>query len=125
MNGAGLPVNVLDDRGQPLSVTSDLAFVPGDNATNYPNPFRAGLETTELQYALSSATPVTITIYTVNGREVWNRSIASGAPGGQAGANSVTWDGRNANGRIVVDGVYIARITGGGADATIRIAVMK
>jgi hypothetical protein len=41
------------------------------------------------------------------------------------GVNTVIWDGRNGNGNLVVDGVYIARITGGGMDANVKIAVVK
>jgi hypothetical protein len=68
---------------------------------------------------------VSIVLYSADGREVWSYDAPAGAPGGRAGANSVVWDGRNGDGLTVIDGVYLARIRGGGLDATLKIAVLK
>jgi hypothetical protein len=125
VGGAGLPVQVLDDRGRPLSLVSDLAFQPGDVPSNYPNPFRAGAEPTQIQYTLPVAAAVEIRIYSTAGEEVWEFQAGAGVSGGMQGVNTVVWDGRNGDGKLVVDGVYIARITGGGVDADVKIAVVK
>jgi hypothetical protein len=125
VGGSGLAVAVLDERGLPLDLESPLAFQPGDVPTNFPNPFRAGLESTQIQYRLNSDSPVELVLYTTAGREVWRFHAEAGAPGGRQGANTVLWDGLNANGDLVLDGVYIARLTGGGVETTIKIAVVK
>jgi len=125
VGGAGLPVPVLDERGLSLFIESDLAFVPGSTAANYPNPFRAGSEVTHIQYDLSSAAQVDIWIYTVSGQGVWSFQAAAGSPGGRAGPNTVDWDGRNGSGNVVMDGVYVARLRTAGTEATMKIVVMK
>ena len=66
-----------------------------------------------------------LVIYALNGREVWRYRAEAGSPGGAAGANTVVWDGRNGDGNVVLDGVYVARIEGGGLDASVKIAVVK
>ena len=125
VGGAGLPVEVVDRRGQTLAITTAPAFLPGSSASNYPNPFRAGFESTHIQYSLASNADVELVIYTTAGREVWRHKAASGSAGGTAGVNSVDWDGRNGDGNVVIDGIYIVRITGGGLDESVKIAVFK
>jgi hypothetical protein len=70
------------------------------------------------------------TIYSVDGREVREFSVTLGGP---AAATSITWDGRDAQGRIVPGGVFVAafdlEFTGGAertrARATIGVAVVR
>jgi hypothetical protein len=125
VGGAGLTVPVLDERGVILYIESDLSFVPGSTAANYPNPFKAGGEVTHIQYDLSAASEVGIEIYAVSGQKVWTYQTQAGGPGGRAGPNTVDWDGRNGNGDVVMDGVYVARLTTADGEATIKIVVMK
>jgi hypothetical protein len=125
LNGAGLAVPVTDEVGDALDVESPLAFATGAGAANYPNPFRAGVEATRIVYTLAQDATVDIVLYSVDGREVWSRSFAAGSPGGSTGANQVTWDGRNDKGFVVLDGVYLARLKGGGLDVTLKLAVLK
>ena len=54
--------------------------------------------------------------------------FAAGEPGGSAGVNAgVYWDGRNGDGDVVLNGVYIARIdvAEGGLKAMLKMAVVK
>ena len=125
IGGARLVVAVLDDRGDNIELSSVHTFQPGDVPTNYPNPFAAGLVSTNLQYTLASAAAMDIVIFTVSGREVWTFHANAGSPGGQQGVNTVSWDGRNGKGDLVLDGVYVARITGGGTSHQIKIVVVK
>lgn len=125
VNGAGLTVPVVDERGQSLNIQSPLAFQSGTAPANYPNPFRAGVENTQIVYTLTQDAQVGIVLFAADGREVWSYEAPAGTPGGSAGANAVIWDGRNVDGRTVFDGVYFARIQGGGLDATLKIAVLK
>jgi len=70
------------------------------------------------------------TIYSVDGREVREFSVALAGPAPQT---SITWDGRDAQGRIVAGGVFVAafdlEFTDGGARtrarATIGVAVVR
>jgi hypothetical protein len=120
-----LDVSVFDDRRLPLRLLSEVAFQAGDEAVNYPNPFRAGAEATRIQYRLAADGEVDVTIYTVAGREVWSLHASAGTDGGRRGTNEVEWDGRNGNGDLVVDGIYVAHISGAGLDAKVKIAVIK
>lgn len=68
-----------------------------------PNPFR---ESTEVRFRLAVPGDVTLSIYDVEGRLV--RALSRF--GLAAGANSVAWDGRDANGASVAGGVYLLRL---------------
>jgi hypothetical protein len=125
IGGAGLAVPVIDDLGANIELSSELSFQPGNVPTNYPNPFTAGLVSTNIQYTLSGPSAVDIVIFTVSGREVWTFHANSGSSGGTMGVNTVSWDGRNGNGDLVTDGVYVARISGGGLEHQIKIVVVK
>jgi hypothetical protein len=69
-----------------------------------PNPFRSAVE---VSFTLGRAGPVDLVVYDVLGREV--RSVARGSRL-EAGPQSLTWDGRDANGRESGAGVYFVRL---------------
>ena len=69
-----------------------------------PNPFRSAVE---VSFTLGRAGPVDLMVYDVLGREV--RAVARGARL-EAGPQSLTWDGRDANGRESGAGVYFVRL---------------
>lgn len=98
-------------------------------AHNYPNPFRAGSEPTKISYFLTQDASVRIDIYDLTGMHVWSKDIAAGEPGGTGAEGGawceVEWDGRNSNGKVVRNGVYICRIQAGSQSAAIKIAVAK
>jgi len=82
---------------------------------NYPNPFRdPGTGTTAISYKLSKAANITITIHDLMGNQIYKQTYASGASGGNAGYNEVTWDGRGSAGLEVGNGIYIYLIIGDG-----------
>jgi hypothetical protein len=70
---------------------------------NYPNPFNP---TTQIVYNVPTATEVHLAIYDMTGREIVK--LADGRE--QVGQNSISWDGRDNNGKLVSSGVYIYRI---------------
>lgn len=75
------------------------------NLLNYPNPFR---QTTQFTWTLTRpADGVTIKIYTIAGRLI--RTL-DGAPG-ELGFNRLAWDGRDAEGDEIANGVYLYKIT--------------
>ncbi|MCB9502700.1 MAG: hypothetical protein H6696_12255 [Deferribacteres bacterium] len=86
--------------------------MPDGEAVNYPNPFGRESKTTRIDYYLSEDADVTLTIYDLFGRKVWQNEFAAGAPGGRgrensAHPNSVEWDGTNGRGQKVGNGGYI------------------
>ncbi|MCK4537440.1 MAG: T9SS type A sorting domain-containing protein, partial [Candidatus Krumholzibacteria bacterium] len=96
---------------------------------NYPNPFRAGSETTKITYFLTSDSSVSVMIYDLLGALVWKKEIPAGEQGatGDIGGTlwEMEWDGRNGRGEIVRNGVYICKVQAGGKSALFKIAVAK
>ncbi|MBD3338855.1 MAG: T9SS type A sorting domain-containing protein [Candidatus Lokiarchaeota archaeon] len=73
------------------------------NVLNYPNPFR---QNTYFTYELSQPAEVIIKIYTTAGRlikVIKNYSVTS--------FNSIEWDGLDADGNIIANGVYLYKLT--------------
>ncbi|MBN2092961.1 T9SS type A sorting domain-containing protein [candidate division KSB1 bacterium] len=69
---------------------------------NYPNPFNP---TTTIEFQIPEASPVTIRIFDILGREV--RMLVNATY--SVGAHKVQWDGRNNLGQPVATGLYIYR----------------
>jgi hypothetical protein len=94
---------------------------------NYPNPFAAGEEETNIVYFLPSPADVTIEIFTLIGEKVFSEEINSGELGAVSGEkNIIIWEGRNSRGDIVRNGVYIAVLKlSTGTEARRKIAVAK
>jgi hypothetical protein len=96
---------------------------------NYPNPFRAGSESTRIAYYMTEDASVSIRIYDLMGNLVWSKDIEAGEPrasGTQPGTwCEVSWDGRNDKGQLVRNGVYLCRVKAGSRTATCKIAVAK
>ncbi len=107
----------------------ETAFVDpgaaGGHVTNYPNPFHPPNEPTTIAYKLSDHAGVTLRIFTLSGDLVLQRSYGRGDPGGMAGLNQVTWDGRNGEGRVVASGGYIALIEAQGTGETLHVIRRK
>lgn len=118
--------NVTRTTAVRVSLTDPVA----GEVSNYPNPFRAGSESTNISYLLAEATDVKIRIYTLFGDLVWSRDIARNAPGAVAGeVNVISWNGMNMKGKTVGNGGYLcvveAVINGQNRKMTRKIAVQK
>ncbi|MBU0984063.1 MAG: hypothetical protein KKA42_09350, partial [candidate division Zixibacteria bacterium] len=72
------------------------------------NPFNPVESPAEFRYLLSRAAAAVFRVLTLSGELVYSRSLAEGEEGGAAGENVVFWDGRNDDGDMVLDGVYVA-----------------
>ncbi len=100
----------------------ETAFVDpnaaGGYVTNYPNPFHPGESPTTIAYKLNDNATVTMKIYTITGGLVYEKTYASGQPGGRNGLNEVTWDGRNGAGEQVASGGYVLEIRAEGIGET-------
>ena len=84
---------------------------------NYPNPFNPG---TVIPYQLATAGYVRLEVFNVLGQQVV--TLVDGEQA--AGAYTVSWDARDASGYGVAAGVYIYRLTAGGAAATRRMVLV-
>jgi hypothetical protein len=93
---------------------------------NYPNPFGAGREETKIAYFMETAGAVSIRIYSLRGDLVFEWNFANGTPETQPGVeHKIPWDGRNMNGDVVRNGIYICQVQAGGNSVRIKIAVAK
>jgi hypothetical protein len=113
LGGGTLPTDVGDedvvDAVPPVSVLHQ----------NRPNPFNP---TTTIRFDLAREGRVTLWIYDVAGRQVRELLDEVRAPGyGQ----SVTWNGRDANGCRVASGVYFYRLEAPDRSATRKFIVLK
>ncbi|MEZ5359406.1 MAG: hypothetical protein R3F48_11335 [Candidatus Zixiibacteriota bacterium] len=100
----------------------------GESFKNYPNPFNPMVEETEFIYNLPSDSDVDIYIFTATGEKVRHLHYAAGSAGGQGDQLArAYWDGRNGDGEIVLNGVYIAyiEVAQGGLKAKLKMAVVK
>jgi hypothetical protein len=79
-----------------------------------PNPFAAG---TEFSFSLPEAAEVSLRIFDLSGRYV--RTLVSGPRA--AGLHHVRWDGRDARGRDVGNGIYFVRLQAAETSATRRL----
>ncbi|MBN1350583.1 T9SS type A sorting domain-containing protein [candidate division KSB1 bacterium] len=127
---AEFPTGVLWESAQPLG---DLKLamataVPGEKNTNelpqafslsqnFPNPFNP---VTRIHYCLPASTPVTLTIYNMQGQEV--RTLVNDFQ--SPGAKTVTWNGKDNRGQAVSSGVYIYRIDVGDFSALKKMILM-
>ncbi|MDH5270533.1 MAG: T9SS type A sorting domain-containing protein, partial [Candidatus Krumholzibacteria bacterium] len=129
--GSGQNLSITDGNGNALDgqITSDPLIVLSSSfeeyVHNYPNPFRAGTQSTRITYLLDQPSDVTIKVYSMTGELVWEESISRSDPGGQAGAQEAEWDGRNGSGEVVRNGVYVCVLNAGSRSAKFRIAVAK
>jgi hypothetical protein len=87
-----------------FSIQSELQL---SKVVNYPNPMKRDTKFTFL-FANDKAGDVTIKIYTVAGRLI--KSIIAAA---QVGYNEIPWDGADAYGDTLANGVYFYRISAG------------
>jgi len=75
-------------------------------AQNYPNPFNPS---TNINFALPAATPVSLKIYDITGQLV--QTLIEGVV--EAGRHQVVWDGTNQHGVLVASGVYFYQLRAG------------
>jgi subtilisin family serine protease len=102
----------VDDGGEPrLPSTFELE-------QNFPNPFNPE---TVISYTLRHADQVSVAIYNLLGQQ-----IATLVDERQnAGYYSITWDGRDHNGRPVASGVYFYRLKAGDTEQTKKMILLK
>jgi photosystem II stability/assembly factor-like uncharacterized protein len=85
---------------------------------NYPNPFNPS---TTIRYELSFGSKISLKVYNLLGQEV--RTLFSGNR--PAGVHSVSWDGRDNQGRSVASGVYVYRLEGRASSETRKMVLAR
>ena len=99
------------------------------DALNGPNPFNPNNESTHIEYQLTTPADVSIRLFTISGKMIWETVCPMGTTGGSAGFNSVIWNGRNSFSEILPNGPYVAYIMAKSgkesAKAIVKILVMK
>ncbi|MFZ4620367.1 MAG: FG-GAP-like repeat-containing protein [Bacteroidota bacterium] len=86
---------------------------------NYPNPFNPS---TTINFVLPLTKKVSIRIYDMLGKEITtltnNEEFAKGS-------HTVTWNGRDLNGKAVASGAYIAKMNAGNVEKNIKMMLIK
>ena len=85
---------------------------------NYPNPFNPS---TTIRFDLPAATDIHIVVYDLLGREVVR--LVDGHR--EAGYHQLVWNGRDARGREVPTGLYIARLLAPTYTRSIKLVLLK
>jgi len=95
---------------------------------NYPNPFKRSTEgsrrspQTAIAFTLRRDAPVSLKIYSLQGREV--RTLMAHEMK-SVGRHQVQWDGKDATGQSVASGVYLYRLAAGAQVASRRMTLMR
>ncbi|MBI4386548.1 MAG: hypothetical protein HY551_04140, partial [Elusimicrobia bacterium] len=77
-----------------------------DKPINWPNPFNPSQGPTQIGFSLGGPADVTLSIYTLQGDLVYERTVFVAASGNQVWS----WSGNNSDDRRVAPGGYIARL---------------
>ncbi|MEX1139739.1 MAG: C25 family cysteine peptidase [Bacteroidota bacterium] len=110
-----LSVQVLDASGNPadsmeyeirFKVETDLRLL---QVFNFPNPFSSETAFTFHLTGLGIPDEVSLRIYTIAGRMVYERKLFPGEV--NIGFNRISWDGRDQNGDAVANGVYFYKLS--------------
>jgi flagellar hook capping protein FlgD len=107
------------DASQELSVRR-IAPLPAEFAlgANYPNPFNPS---TTIGYSLTMAGTVELRVYACTGQLV-RRLVAGEQP---AGKHTVQWDGADAQGHAMANGVYLYELRAGAFRSVRRMVLIK
>lgn len=126
-SGQSARVNVYNN--EPYLIEHDIVFVQTTLANSFiidDNPFNPHNKDASFSFYIDEPAKVEFRIFTLAGEQVYFMSI----PEEEIIANSINyinWDGKNSNGRLVRNGVYISYITNTktGESARIKIALVK
>jgi photosystem II stability/assembly factor-like uncharacterized protein len=102
----------------PATPVDDLPAASGLALSAAPNPFNPQ---TVLSFSLVSEGEVVLEIFDIHGARL--ARLAEGVF--PAGTSRVTWDGKDASGRGLASGTYLARLSTGGTVATTKLLLVR
>jgi hypothetical protein len=101
--------------GKTAVAASPVNTVPESfSVRSYPNPFATS---TTFEISLSRALPVTVRVFNVLGQEIRSFNLRPIAPG----QLKIEWNGRDARGNEVPNGIYLLRLAAPGAVVTRKL----
>ncbi|MFZ5800758.1 MAG: FlgD immunoglobulin-like domain containing protein, partial [Candidatus Omnitrophota bacterium] len=95
-----------------------LGIAKGSLYQSYPNPFYL---TTTIRYALPTAENILLVVFNTSGQRV--KTLVETHQ--ESGEHEVVWDGRNDNGQLVSDGVYLVQVIVNGLTTTKKMTFLK
>lgn len=106
--------------GSPEWLAANTEFLPKafDLSPAFPNPARS---VTVIRYSLPQATEVSLTIFNVTGQQI--QSLLVNQPH-SAGHHLLLWDGRNAWGQPVANGVYFYQLQTAGFRQSHKVLIL-
>ena len=128
---AGEPVEVVDADRLPVVLAQEFVATGAgleESFTIQQNPFNPFDSAAVFAYRLEQAGAVEFRIFSLSGELVYSQVFPAGAPETEPNVQHlIRWDGRNDDGVMVLNGVYVAMIRqpSTGRSATLRVAVMK
>jgi hypothetical protein len=114
-------VEIINNNDVSTLFATELILVPRPATAlgqNHPNPFNPS---TTIDYSVSQRSPVSIGIWNASGALV--ATLEQGTR--EAGVYHASWDGRDAQGRLVASGVYFYRLIGAGNIAARKMILVK
>jgi flagellar hook assembly protein FlgD len=84
----------------------------------YPNPFKPQ---TAISYKLETVVDTEVSVYNLKGQKV--RVLASGSAG--AGDHTLTWNGKDDQGRELAAGIYLIRLQAGKHSSIVKAVLQK
>ena len=127
-NSDDQPLEVLPDdegTGAPEQVSNANSLLPGTTALlpNFPNPFNPE---TWIPYQLNKPSDVSITIYDIRGSVVRELDLGQKTAGYYTDrSRAAHWDGRNATGERVANGVYFYQLKAGDQSYLQKMLIVK
>ncbi len=125
------PVPIITDSAGAMVINTSFASTGRTLQSSFlieHNPFDPNRDPARFSYVLSEPSGVELRIFSVTGELVYTQKIPLGADGTSAGEQQfIEWDGRNDDGTIVLNGVYVAQLYVQATDeqAQMKVAVVK
>ena len=117
-SGTSIYAQRVQANGQLGGYVASVPEAAGVSLVNFPNPFNPR---TTIRFELPRAGSVQLAVFDVAGRLV--RVLVETEL--DQGAHDTDWDGRDASGRKVGSGSYLARLRSGGKVETVRMALVQ
>ncbi len=116
--------SIMDESLAIKGASLESSFLVRSNPFDPTDPIQSPLE---FSYELPADARVEFRVFTLTGEMVYAKDYTAGGEGGRSGENFIYWDGRNDDGIMVFNGVYIVSIRDAATDehARLKLAVVK